>query len=157
MLYGHNTYKKQKKPTTPQLMLGSMQMMNLSPSSLLRTKPRLSSYFFTTLLAFILFAIILYGHDFIIFIFPQHLQLQPNPHTLFSTHTESTQPPSQGDFIFGLRSFFFSLSLLWCYMFAMVLYMSEKYMKTNLLMLFSLMHDRKNTNKFKFKSTYKYK
>ena len=67
-----------------------------SPSSLLRTKPRFSPYLFT-LLAFIVFASVLYGHDSI-FIFQHH----SNPHhdtpthTLFSAPTELTQPPRQG-------------------------------------------------------------
>ncbi|KAG4989842.1 hypothetical protein JHK85_032825 [Glycine max] len=52
--------------------------------SLLRVKPRLSSYLFT-LLAFILFAAILYGHDFVFIFRPR---LHSNDHTtqtLFST------------------------------------------------------------------------
>ncbi|TKY47583.1 trichome birefringence 33 [Spatholobus suberectus] len=55
--------------------------------SLLRVRPRLSSYLFT-LLAFILFAAILYGHDFV-FVFAPHLHLHSNEdvetQTLFST------------------------------------------------------------------------
>lgn len=66
-----------------------MQKMMKPPSSssfpsLLRVKPRLSSYLFT-LLAFILFAAILYGHDFVFIFRPR---LHSNDHTtqtLFST------------------------------------------------------------------------
>ncbi|XP_027336836.1 protein trichome birefringence-like 33 isoform X1 [Abrus precatorius] len=58
-----------------------MQMMKPSSSSpsLLRAKPRFSPYLFT-LLAFILFVAILYGHDFL-FIFRSHLQLHSNDDT----------------------------------------------------------------------------
>ncbi|KAG4975265.1 hypothetical protein JHK87_032086 [Glycine soja] len=66
-----------------------MQKIMKPPSSssfpsLLRVKPRLSSYLFT-LLAFILFAAILYGHDFVFIFRPR---LHSNDHTtqtLFST------------------------------------------------------------------------
>ncbi|KAL5164038.1 Protein trichome birefringence-like 33 [Glycine soja] len=72
-----------------------MQKMMKPPSnssfpSFLRVKPRLSSYLFT-LLAFILFAAILYGHDFV-FIFRPHLY--SNEHTaqtlFFSTPENKT-------------------------------------------------------------------
>ncbi|KAG5146849.1 hypothetical protein JHK84_032392 [Glycine max] len=71
-----------------------MQKMMKPPSSssfpsLLRVKPRLSSYLFT-LLAFILFAAILYGHDFVFIFRPR---LHSNDHTtqtLFSTPENKT-------------------------------------------------------------------
>ncbi|RDX75019.1 Protein trichome birefringence-like 33, partial [Mucuna pruriens] len=49
-----------------------------SSSSLMRVKPRLSSYLFT-LLAFILLASIIYGHDFVFVFAPSN-----NEQTLFS-------------------------------------------------------------------------
>ncbi|KAH1152856.1 hypothetical protein AAZX31_18G023600 [Glycine max] len=77
-----------------------MQKMMKPPSnssfpSFLRVKPRLSSYLFT-LLAFILFAAILYGHDFV-FIFRPHLY--SNEHTaqtlFFSTPVDVRSPPTE--------------------------------------------------------------
>ncbi|CAJ1858733.1 unnamed protein product [Sphenostylis stenocarpa] len=70
-----------------------MQILMKPPSSsfpsLLRVRPRLSSYLFT-LLAFTLFAAIIYGHDFL-FVFHPHLLSMEEAQTLvFSTHVGSS-------------------------------------------------------------------
>ena len=83
-----------------------MQKMMKPPSSssfpsLLRVKPRLSSYLFT-LLAFILFAAILYGHDFV-FIF------RPRLHS--NDHTTQTLFSTPGEFPRKSKKLFFLLSL----------------------------------------------
>ncbi|XP_015944246.1 protein trichome birefringence-like 33 [Arachis duranensis] len=74
-----------------------------SSSLLIRTKPRFSPYLFITLLTFILFASILYGHDSF-FIFQQLLHNKHN--TLLSTPTEFTELthpplPEQQDFSYS--------------------------------------------------------
>lgn len=100
MLWKKNLYKESHK-----FLVHAWQRMrppfsfspssSSSPHSLLRTKPRLSSYLFT-LLAFILLATILYAHDFA-FIFHPHLQndIAPHPPLLFSTPGELTRTSSE--------------------------------------------------------------
>lgn len=86
-----------------------MMMMMKAPSSssfvpsLLRAKPRLSSYLFT-FLAFILFATILYGHGFL-FIFTPHLQ------TFHSNHDTQILFSTPGEFILSLSLICFFIKL----------------------------------------------